>query len=114
MIRAVIGAALLCGGSGAAAQGGIDDVQCLFAANVFSQTEKDPAKRDVARIATFFYMGRVDARLSGAELKTALAAQAKAVTNQSVGPIMTTCVKSMQGRMAAMQALGQALKSEAK
>jgi hypothetical protein len=113
MVRAVIGAALLFGAGGAAAQGPTQDVQCLFASNVFAQTEKEPAKRDIARMANFFYMGRVDARLSGAELKAAVAAQSKAITAESVGPIMTNCVKSMQGKLAAMQVIGQELKGTA-
>ncbi|NNM76262.1 hypothetical protein HJG53_05010 [Sphingomonas sp. ID1715] len=89
----------------AAAQTAEQDVRCLIVSNIFSQTEKDAAKRQVAGAARLFYLGRVDARMSGPALKTALVAQAKSVTAENAGPAMTACARSMQGKMAALQGL---------
>lgn len=113
MLKWILGAVLAAGATAASAQSAAQDVRCLVAGNIFSKAEKDPAKRQVASVATFFYLGRVDARMSGAELKAALAAQAKSVTAQSVGPLMTSCVKSMQGKMAVLQAVSQQVAKDA-
>jgi len=112
-VRHVIAAAAFgLGSAPALAQTPAQDVQCLVASNIFAQAEKDAKKRQVASMATVFYLGRVDARLSGAQLKASLAEQAKAVNAQTVGGIMTSCAKSMQGKMAALQAVSQQVGKE--
>lgn len=92
----------------ASAQTADQDVRCLIVSNIFSNTEKDAAKRQIASAARLFYLGRVDARMAGPALKSSLTAQAKGITAESAGPAMTACARSMQGKMAALQALSQA------
>ena len=106
-MRAILIMAAALTAAPAAAQTGEQDVRCLIVSNIFSQSEKDPAKRQVVTAARLFYLGRVDARMSGPALRTALVAQAKGITAQNAGPAMTACARSMQGKMAALQALSQ-------
>jgi hypothetical protein len=98
----------------AVAQTAEQDVRCLIVSNIFSQSEKDAAKRQVANAARLFYLGRVDARIAGPALKNSLVTQAKGITAENAGPAMTACARSMQGKMAALQALGQSAQASAK
>ena len=98
----------------AMAQTADQDVRCLIVSNIFSQSEKDAGKRQVASAARLFYLGRVDARVAGPALKTSLMAQAKGITAENAGPAMTACARSMQGKMAALQALGQSTQASSK
>lgn len=103
----IIGAALLTAMLAApvAAQTVDDDVRCLLASNLFTRAEKDPAKRQLAMAASAFYLGRLDARISNDQLKTAVSAQAKAMTAASVGPIMNNCARRLQVKGLALRAL---------
>jgi hypothetical protein len=96
------------------AQTAAQDVQCLMASNIFSQTEKDAGRKRIAETAKLFYLGRVDARLSGGQLRDTMSAQAKSITANNVGPIMTGCAKTMQTKMAAVQAIGEASRPKGK
>ena len=110
MVRVFIGlsaAALVLTAGAAQAQGPDQDVRCMIASNLFVKAEKDPARRQVAMLASYFYLGRVDARLSGAGLAGALKAQSAAITPASAGPVMTECAKRMQSAGMAMQTLGR-------
>jgi len=80
------------------------DVRCLLAANVFARAEKDPAKRQISMAASVFYLGRLDARISNEQLKTAVQAQAKTMPASSLGPTMTGCVKRLTDKGVAMRA----------
>ncbi|MBS0504411.1 MAG: hypothetical protein JSS55_11540 [Proteobacteria bacterium] len=88
-----------------------EDVRCLLASNLFTKAEKDPAKRQVALLSSYFYLGRVDARLSGQQLAIALKAEAGTITPESAGPTMTACAKRVQGAGAAIQVLGKDLQA---
>lgn len=79
------------------------DVRCLLASNVFARGEKDPAKRQISMAASVFYLGRLDARISNEQLKTAVQAQAKTMPAASLGPTMTACVKRLTDKGVAMR-----------
>lgn len=91
--------------SSAPAQSLDQDAQCLVASSIFARTETDAAKRQIAMAVRYFYLGRLDSRGSGASLKAALDAQAKAVTAANVGPTMTSCARSMQSKETALRTL---------
>ena len=95
----------------AAAQGVDEDVRCLLASNLFTKAEKDPAKRQVATMAAYFYLGRVDARMSGQQLAAALKAQRTALNAETAGPIMTACAKKLQSAGLAIQTLGKQIEA---
>ncbi|MBA2920221.1 hypothetical protein GON01_00785 [Sphingomonas sp. MAH-20] len=106
---AAAGLALALTSAPAAAQTASDDVKCLLAANLFVKAEKDPGKHQVAVLSSYYYLGRVDARLSGAQLSAALKAQAPTITAENAGPTMTSCAKRVQGSAMAIQTLGKSL-----
>lgn len=81
------------------------DVRCLLAANVFARQEKDPARKQIAAAASVFYLGRLDARISNEQLKTAVLAQAKIMPAASLGPTMTDCAKHLQQKGLALNTL---------
>ena len=87
-----------------AAQSVDSDVRCLLAANVFARAEKDAAKRQLSVAASVFYLGRLDARISNEQLKTAVQAQAKTMPASSLGPTMTNCAKRLTDKGLAMRA----------
>lgn len=106
---AVAGAAFAMTGNAAVAQGANEDVRCLLASNLFTKAEKDPAKRQVAVLASYFYLGRVDGQLSGQQLANALKSQAPAIKPESAGGIMTACAKRLRSAGMAIQTLGKQL-----
>ena len=111
-VRIVFGmaaAALVLTGAPAAAQGANEDVKCLLASNLFVKNEKDAAKRQVAVFSSYYYLGRVDARLTGAQLSAALKATAPTITPQTAGPTMTACAKRLQSATMAIQTIGKSI-----
>jgi hypothetical protein len=103
-IGAVLGA--LAFAAPVAAQSVDEDVRCLLAANFFTRAEKDPAKRNLAMAASVFYLGRLDARISNDQLKTAVQVQAKTMSAANLGSIMDNCAKHLNEKGLAMRALG--------
>lgn len=79
----------------AAAQTVDSDVHCLLAANYYARAEKDPAKRQLSMVASIFYLGRLDARISKEQLKSAVVAQAKAMPASSLASTMNDCVRAL-------------------
>lgn len=111
-VRDVFGmaaAALALAGTPVGAQGANEDVKCLLASNVFVKNEQDAAKKQIAVFSSYYYLGRVDARLSGAQLSAALKATAPTITAQTAGPTMTACAKRLQSATMAIQTLGKSL-----
>jgi len=96
----VIGAALAAFGTAAPvlAQSVDSDVRCLLAANVWARQAKDPARKQVAAIASMFYLGRLDARIPKEQLQAAMLTQAKAMPASSLGPTMNDCAKYLLTR----------------
>jgi len=93
----------------ASAQSATDDVRCLIASNVFAGAEKDPQKKQLAVYSRFFYLGRVDARLSQDQLKAQIVALSKALNPQALGQAMTDCARRLQGKEMQMQEIGKQL-----
>jgi len=91
-----------------AAQSVEEDVRCLLSANVFARNEKDPTKQRIAQSASVFYLGRLDARISTVQLKSAIMTQAKAMQTSALGPTMTGCAKRMVEKGVALQTLNVA------
>lgn len=96
-------------GIGGTANAADEDVRCLLASNLFAKAEQEPAKRQVAMLSAYFYLGRVDGRMSGRELAMALQSEAGALTSESVGPTMTACAKKVQGAATAIRLMGQGI-----
>jgi hypothetical protein len=107
-ILAVAGAAPL------AAQPVDRDVRCLMASNVFAQAEKDPQRRQVALASSFFFLGRLDARVPPAQIKAQLLAQGKTLNAKNVGQTMTECAKVVQAKQVMLMTIGKQIDQQAK
>jgi NAD/NADP transhydrogenase alpha subunit len=90
----------------AAAQSADQDARCLLVSNVFSRTEKDETRRHLAEAARFYFMGRAAVRLSPAQLKAQLQAQAKSLQTQAAGTAMNACAKQFQAKEQELEAIG--------
>lgn len=102
-------AALAASGSVAAAQDVGQDVRCLLVSNAFSAGAKDPKARQLAMMAGFFYLGRLDGRLSDAQLEARIKAEQATLNNANAVPTMQRCGERMQQRGRALQAIGRNL-----
>jgi hypothetical protein len=89
------------------------DLRCLLAANVFARAEKDAKRKQVAVVATFFYLGRIDGRLTPAQLKARMLAVGKTLNTKNAGEIMTGCARTLQQRELAFQGIGKELAAQA-
>ena len=90
-----------------AAQGADPDVQCLTLSKFFAANEKDATKKLLATASTFFYLGRVDARLSADQLKLLISAPSGQIKKTDAGGLMTACAKRLQGRQQALMSVGR-------
>ena len=93
----------------ASAQSTASDAKCLIVSNVFAKAATDPKAREAAKLASFFYLGRLDGRVPVSQLEAALIAQQKGLTAANAGPVMNECNQFIARRSAALQALGQRL-----
>ncbi|HWI85257.1 MAG TPA: hypothetical protein VNT42_02885 [Sphingomonas sp.] len=89
----------------AAAQSADQDVRCSMVASIFAKMEKDPPKRQTAAVIYYFYLGRVDARMSVAQLKSALIAQGKLMKQAEIPTVMNGCVAQLRNKELALRAL---------
>lgn len=100
-------AALLIAGAPVVAQTADQDVRCVLAGNAFGATEKNPVRKQLALATALFFGGRVDARLSPAQMRAAVAAQGRALTTADLPATMTACAAQFQAKERAMQAIGR-------
>ena len=89
------------------AEGADPDVQCLTLSKFFAANEKDPTKKLLATASTFFFLGRVDARLSADQLKSLISAPSGQIKKTEAGGLMTACAKRLQGREQALMSVGR-------
>ena len=102
-------AALAGAGTAAAGQDVGRDVRCLLVSNAFSAGAKDPKARQIAMVAGFFYLGRLDGKLTDAQLETRIRTEQKTITNANAPATMQQCGQYMQQRGQALQAIGRRL-----
>jgi hypothetical protein len=93
----------------ASAQAADNDVRCLTASKFFAATEKDPGRKQLSVASAFFYLGRIDARLTPAQLKAQLTAPGSLIKQSEAGAIMTACARKLQATQRSLQVLGQAV-----
>ena len=83
------------------------DVRCMLVSNVFVRVETDLKRKTLAQATGLYFSGRVTARLSAAQIKDQIIVQAKSITKDNGGPIMTECAKRFQEDQRMMQAVAQ-------
>ena len=93
----------------ASAQPADNDVRCLTVSKFFAATEKDPGRKQLSVASAFFYLGRIDARLSPAQLKAQLTAPSALIKQAEAASIMNACAKKLQATQRSLQVLGQAV-----
>jgi len=76
-----------------AAQSVDDDARCLLVSNAFARADKDPGKRQFSAVASVFFLGRLDARLSSAQIQAAVKKQASTMIAASFAPTMNACAQ---------------------
>ena len=89
------------------------DVKCLMASNVFASAATDGKGREAAVRTRFYYLGRVEARLTQAQVKAALAAQGKTFDMAAAATTMNACVQRLDAVARSMQAIGAELSKTA-
>ena len=93
----------------ASAQVPDNDVRCLTVSKFFAANEKDPRKKQLSVVSAFFYLGRIDARLSVGQLKAQLAAPGALIKQAEAGSLMNACAKKVQETQRSLLAIGQAV-----
>ena len=89
------------------------DVKCMLVSNLFSQAEKDPARKQLAAASGIFYFGRVDAHLSLPQLRAQMIALDKAVKAADLPGVMTDCARKLQAKQKAFDDMRRALAAAA-
>ncbi|WP_242183401.1 hypothetical protein [Sphingomonas sp. CARO-RG-8B-R24-01] len=74
------------------------DVRCLLVSNVFAEKETEPKKKQVAIISVAYYLGRIDARLSATQFRTAILAVGKEPLGKEIAQTMTNCARGLQSK----------------
>jgi hypothetical protein len=85
----------------ATAQAADPDVRCMLVSNVFAEKEADPKKKQVAIISVAYYLGRVDAKLSPAQFRSAVVAVGKEPMGKDIAQTMTNCARGLQAKQIA-------------
>src|SRR3569833_1933919 len=94
----VLGVALLATSAAAAAQSATD-VCCIILSNVFAQQAKEPNAQKAAEASMYFYLGRISATATAAQIKALFEAQGKTITNENAGTLMSDCAKAVQAKV---------------
>lgn len=97
-------AAVLATGAAASAQTATD-ARCILLSSAFAKEAKDPQAQKVAEAAFYFYLGRIGAAASAAQLKSVLDAQVNTITDAGAGGQMNECVKGVQAKVQLVQSL---------
>jgi hypothetical protein len=103
-LKIAAAATLLMTGGSAVAQSA-SDAQCLILSNAFASQAKDENGKKVAEGAFYFYLGRVGANATSAQLKTLLDAQMKSITDATAGKLMTDCANRVREKMQLVQSI---------
>jgi hypothetical protein len=98
-------AATLMAASGTAAAQSANDARCLLLANAFANQSKEANQQKLAEDSIYFYLGRINGQPTTAQIKAALDAQAKSITDANAGALMGDCVKAVQMKVQLLQSL---------
>ena len=109
-----LSAALVAGVAAPAfAQDAAADVRCLLVSNAFSGAEKDEGRKQLAILSAHFYLGRLDTRLSAAQLKPQVIAIAKTLSPPTMAATMNSCVQRLREKQLVMQTIGKEIAASA-
>lgn len=106
LIRIALAAALLVT-SGAAAAQSATDASCIIASNAYARTSKDEKGQKLAQASLYFYLGRISNSTTPAQLKTLLEQQIKTMTEATLGTLMNSCAKELQGKIQMLESISE-------
>ena len=106
-----LGAALLAAGSAQAqaqAQDKVmsDDVRCVI---TMTQLLKNPAYKEMAGVATFYFAGRIEGRDPAFDLTKAMHREIGNMSARDYSPEAKRCGEALAARNAALKAAGESL-----
>ena len=104
LISVAVAAALLAT-SGAAAAQSASDARCILLSSAFAKQNQDANAQKLAEAAFYFYLGRIGATETPAQLKALFEAQGKTLSDATAGGAMNTCVKEFQSKVEMLQNL---------
>ena len=96
----------------ASAPGVNKNIRCLMLSNLYAKSAKDDRGRQAAAETRLFYLGRVDDRMTDAQLEAAMLAAGKAITPDTAGAEMDKCAQLLEQRSRAMTLIGDRLRSK--
>jgi hypothetical protein len=105
-IAACLSASVAAAATPPPAAGGDPDLKCLLVASALSQNP-DPKARTISGLMVFYYMGHLDARKPGINLRAALEAQAHAVTPPQLQAEAKRCVTTVSARGQLLQSMSK-------
>jgi hypothetical protein len=97
----------------AVAQDVPSDLRCVLVGNAFAAAEKDEQKKQFATQVAHFFYGRVDARVTPAQLKVQVMAVARGLNQQMMAPTMNACVARLKAKLEVMQGIGREMAAAA-
>lgn len=80
---------------------------CLVVSNAFAKTLIDDKSRRTAQAALYFFLGRIDDRITAAQLKGTLEEQARLINNSNAPELMNSCLKLVQARAQLLLSISQ-------
>ena len=104
LARAAMVLVLLTAATSPANAQALNDVRCLLVSNLFAKAGKDPKQKTIAEVSKYYYLGRIQGRLSPAQLKTQALAQAKMLTPATASTAMGACAKQLQASARSVEA----------
>jgi len=75
------------------------DARCVVAMGSVIDTP-DPKAKQLAVMTLLYFMGRIDGRSPGLDIKTVYDGEAKKMSPQEVKPMVQSCIEQVQQRLA--------------
>ncbi|GAA3894577.1 hypothetical protein GCM10022276_12150 [Sphingomonas limnosediminicola] len=85
-------------------------INCLLVSNAYARSETNPKAKVVAQQTFYFYLGRLDPRISSQQLKIELQRTAGVVKAASAVPLMNACAQEVQAKGRMLQSVGEQLR----
>jgi hypothetical protein len=104
-LRIALAASLLTTAAAASAQNATD-ARCILLSNAYAKAAKDANAQKLAEATFYFYLGRIGAQTTPAQLKALFDQQSKGLTDATAGGLMDSCAKELQARVQLINSVG--------
>jgi hypothetical protein len=103
-LRIAVAAALLLTSGSAFAQSA-SDVRCLILSNALASQGKDENDKKVGQSSFYFYLGRLGANATAAQLKALADQEGKSITEATANKMMNDCADGVAAKVQMVQSL---------